>query len=243
MQFALIDGLRSKASPGLAGVCQTCTSPVVPKCGPLRTWHWAHQGRRQCDPWWEESKWHVAWKGRFPSEWQEIILHADDGEKHIADVRTPDGRVVEFQHSRLKEDERRAREFFYKNMIWVVDGLARKRDLLSFKKALRQTNHPFVYSGHAEDCALLRDWAGRPVDVFLDFGDQAVWWLHPNTEMGLLLTPVAVNAFTEMLHKAMPFQPIRIENHTQKAPVSAVQHQPNRSTSNFLPYIRRSRRF
>lgn len=70
----------------------------------------------------------------------------------------------------------------------------------------------FVYSGHADDCALLRDWVGRPVDVFFDFGGPALWWLHPNLGSEVLLSPVAVEAFVEMLHKAMPFMPIRIEH-------------------------------
>ncbi len=58
---------------------------------------------RSCDPWWEnETEWHRKWKGNFAEEWQEVIL--TDGitdEKHIADIRTPYGLVVEFQHSHI----------------------------------------------------------------------------------------------------------------------------------------------
>jgi competence protein CoiA len=72
MRLALVNGLRCKASRGLAGVCQACNSPMIPKCGELRAWHWAHHGERHCDPWWKETDWHIAWKDRFPSEWQEI---------------------------------------------------------------------------------------------------------------------------------------------------------------------------
>ena len=47
------------------------------------------KGRRFCDPWWEnETEWHRAWKDQFPADWQEIVHHAEDGEKHIADVKT-----------------------------------------------------------------------------------------------------------------------------------------------------------
>ncbi len=220
MQLALVNGLRSKANPGLVGVCQSCLSPVIPKCGRLRAWHWAHKGLRQCDPWWEETQWHVAWKDRFPANWQEILQRAEDGEKHIADVKTPDGRVIEFQHSRLNSEERDARESFYKSMVWVVDGLARKRDLPSFMNTIRRMReNPMVYAGWKE-CAPLRDWVGRPVDVFFDFGDSMLWHLHPAPEGLVILTPVPVADFIERLHKAMPFKRIRIERNNTPAPAA-----------------------
>lgn len=240
MQFALIDGLRSKASPGLAGVCQTCTSPVIAKCGSRRAWHWAHRGLRQCDPWWEESDWHVGWKGKFPPECQEILQYAESGEKHIADVKMPDGRVIEFQHSPLKNEERDARELFYKAMIWVVDGLARKRDLPGFKKTLRQVSeNPLVYSGQARDCALLRDWFGRPVDVFFDFGEPNLWHLHPSPEGVVIFTSVPVTLFIETLQKGMSFRRIRFMSSNAPAP---TPYQPPRLAVGFPRYLPRLQR-
>jgi len=57
-----------------------------------------------CDNWWEnETQWHRDWKNHFPVEWQEVVQIAEDGEKHIADVKTSEGWVVEFQHSYLKQ--------------------------------------------------------------------------------------------------------------------------------------------
>jgi len=66
-----------------------------------------------CDPWWEETTWHRDWKAMFPVEWQEVVHHAPNGERHIADVRTEHGFVLEFQHSPLEPVERQARESFY----------------------------------------------------------------------------------------------------------------------------------
>ena len=43
-----------------------------------------------------------SWKNQFPTEWQEIIQRGNTGEKHIADVKTKDGWVIEFQHSEDK---------------------------------------------------------------------------------------------------------------------------------------------
>ncbi|WP_341912613.1 CoiA-like domain protein [Polaromonas sp. YR568] len=123
MQLALVDGVRQKAHPGLKGVCPGCALPAVPKCGEKLVWHWAHKGRH-CDPWWEnETEWHRNWKAQFPEAWQEVIqTDAVTGEKHIADVRTANGMVIELQHSAMPADELRSREAFYKHMIWIVDA-------------------------------------------------------------------------------------------------------------------------
>ena len=91
--------------------------------GDIKVWHWAHKSKKMCDHWWEnETQWHRDWKNCFPEEWQEVVHFAEDGEKHIADVKTPSGLVIEFQHSAIKPDEQRSRELFYRNMIWIVDG-------------------------------------------------------------------------------------------------------------------------
>ena len=76
-------------------------------------------------------KWHRAWKNHFRPEWQEYIHHDQSGEKHIADVRTEHGQIIEFQHSHIDPQERAARERFYGNMIWVVDGMRLTRGRLS----------------------------------------------------------------------------------------------------------------
>ncbi|WDD92819.1 hypothetical protein Bsp3421_002850 [Burkholderia sp. FERM BP-3421] len=74
---------------------------MVAKCGRVKVWHWAHKGKKPCDPWYEsETQWHRDWKDKFPREWQEVVDHdAQSGEIHIADVKTPHGLVLEFQHS------------------------------------------------------------------------------------------------------------------------------------------------
>jgi competence protein CoiA len=218
MQFALVDGKRRAAERGLAGQCPACGSALIPKCGERRARHWAHRGERHCDHWWEpETEWHVAWKNRFPAEWQEIVHRSGDGKMHIADVRTSHGRIIEFQHSRIEPAERRSREIFYRSMVWVVDGLARKRDQRSFFRTLYRL-HPTVFSGHEDECSLLRDWLGRPVEVFFDFGAReedtakfgapVLWRLYPNAQRQVFLTPFPVAAFVEALHKGRAFPPL-----------------------------------
>src|SRR5262245_8008532 len=106
MKFAVVEGERREAQPGLAGECPFCRDAMIAKCGEVRVWHWAHWGTRTCDRWWEpETEWHRAWKNHFPVGWQEKIHTSEDGEKHFADVKTESGLVIEFQNSHLHRDE------------------------------------------------------------------------------------------------------------------------------------------
>ena len=95
---------------------------MVAKTGRV-TAHWAHAAARDWDPWWEtETEWHRNWKARFPEAWQEVPQTAADGEVHRADVLTPKGLTLEFQHSALRDDERASREAFHQQLVWIVDG-------------------------------------------------------------------------------------------------------------------------
>jgi len=188
MKFALVDGQRQEAKSKLVGLCPACSSPMVARCGKIRVQHWAHKGSDRCDQWWEtESEWHRNWKNQFPNDWQEIIRHSDDGEKHIADVQTIRGWVIEFQHSTLNPDERRSREKFYQRLIWVVDGTKRKKDTAPFKKGYIGGQTPDPLSPNKSRIffpkgALFRDWAESPGHVFLDFGDEhPLWWIFPGS--------------------------------------------------------------
>lgn len=123
MQYALIDGKRHQAVRGAIGICPTCGAAMVAKCGPRIIHHWAHRGRRDCDPWWEnETEWHREWKNRFPEACREISHTSPNGEIHRADIRTPTGIYIEVQHSSMTDAERESREAFYQNLVWVIDG-------------------------------------------------------------------------------------------------------------------------
>jgi len=183
MKFALVNGDRVEATKGAKGLCPSCGSELISKCGEVKVNHWAHKGSRNCDPWWEnETEWHRAWKGRFPESWQEVVHRADNGEKHIADVKTDQGWVIEFQHSYIKPEERRSRDTFYQKLVWVVDGTRRKRDGEQLLNALKRgvltgPNSP-IHRTFSNKCALLREWSGCHAPVFFDFGgDQVLWWL------------------------------------------------------------------
>lgn len=147
--------------------------PMTAKCCPQIAHHWAHR-TANCDKWWErETGWHREWKNEFPQECQEARISSLDGSFHIADVRTPNGTVLEFQHLRRPLTDRHARENFYVNMVWIIDG-RRVNDFASFAHSLsfaapdygnvRGWRLPLVR------CAITEAWSTARSIVYLDFG-------------------------------------------------------------------------
>jgi hypothetical protein len=228
MKFALVDGKRREAEPDLSGKCPDCGAEMIAKCGKrrLRVWHWAHWRTRDCDRWSEpETEWHRAWKNHFPENWQEISHSSENGKTHRADVKTESGTVIEFQHSPLDRDEREAREKFYQNMVWVVDGLTRVRDRSRFFGALARASiviaKPLTYSVRSNGGALLRDWVDSPKPVFFDFGDNSepgdppsfggpvLWRLDPRSRNGeARLSPVLKTSFLNKYLKGLALKGI-----------------------------------
>lgn len=214
MRFALGDGQRIAAAPGLSGECPMCGSKMLPKCGKLRVWHWAHRGVRNCEHWWEpEAAWHRQWKDEFPADWQEIVHYAEDGEKHIADVRTPHGLTVEFQRSRLPVEEATSREDFYGNMVWVVDGTRLQKDLDRFsgwKNYLFPTRLDGVLETRFPNQCFPPSWLRSRTLVVFDFNgadpqgaapdpDAELWCLFPGHTAGrALIAPLSRREFVRM---------------------------------------------
>lgn len=181
MKCALVNGQRQEAQPNLSGMCPGCGRLAVAKCGEVRVWHWAHNGHRLCDPWWEnETVWHRAWKNQFPADWQEIVHLAEDGERHIADVKTGAGWVLEFQHSHITPEEHRSREAFYPKLIWVVDGTRRKRDraqlISAWKEGAPVVGKSVLRKAFSDDCRALREWASSNAPIFFDLGEKETLW-------------------------------------------------------------------
>lgn len=202
LKFALVNGEKSEPQPHLRGTCNYCGSEMVAKCGRIKTWHWAHKSRVLCDPWWEsESEWHRAWKNWFPMDWQEVV-HIDDitGEKHIADVKTPLGLVIEFQHSPITPEEMQSREKFYHNMIWVVDGNRGSTDPgyftlgLSYKPVnLSPLAYQIEWWGPGK---ILHNWKNATAKVYIDIGEplvfkeECLWQLvsfNPDSKIGTVI--------------------------------------------------------
>jgi competence protein CoiA len=217
MKFALVNTEKVEATQGIRGACPSCGSEVFAKCGNLRINHWAHKGERNCDSWWEnETEWHRLWKGAFPSSWQEIVQFADSGEKHIADVKTESGWVLEFQHSYIVSNEREARNAFYAKLVWVVDATRRKTDQRQFQRILSDSSaivpkYDIRKVSFPEECRLLSEWKSNTSLVFFDFGNSEdkylsrLWLLFPSLGDGsAYIAPFARDGFLE-LHRENKF--------------------------------------
>lgn len=140
MNYALYENQKVSAeeykkSENLDLRCPCCNSQVVAKQGEINVWHFAHKVKNECSNWFKPmTEWHLNWQKQFPKENREIIHKCEKtGEKHIADVKTNDGIVIEFQHSSITPQEIKAREEFYgEKMIWVLDASKFKVELVEY---------------------------------------------------------------------------------------------------------------
>lgn len=144
------------------------------------------------------------------------MVQSEDGTRHVADIKTDTGLVVEFQHSHLSTVERREREEFYDNLIWVVDGTRLKRDL-DFLGHIRlhesSSPRPDVFPFNWRVPQITRRWDESTKLVFLDFHGDHVWCVPPNTNVWRkYATKVPKNEFVSaLLARSLPTSIFRYE--------------------------------
>lgn len=196
MLYAYVHGIKQRAIPNEEGICPYGHS-MIPKCGMLVCWHWAHEAGVTCDLWQDgETEWHLRWKALFPEGWVEKIVRQnlqkeehewiEDArrygalipewmlETHIADVQTPAGTVVEFQHSSISPEEIAERNRFYgSKLIWVFDFREiREARRVTFRK--QNYGHSFRWRWPK------KSWWGAGENaraVFWDLGDEDLFLL------------------------------------------------------------------
>ncbi|MFL7024240.1 competence protein CoiA [Enterovibrio norvegicus] len=219
MNISIVNGKRSKPYPKLKGICPYCNGRTVSKCGPKMRWHWAHQRKTNCDPWWEnETEWHREWKNFWPEENQEVVHFASDGEKHIADVVTDSGLVVEFQNSPMSFEELQSREQFYGNLVWIINA-SHFVKRMKYKARLPDPTHPlcqdiaiqgvfekyFVFSRPSEkapDATLVQIYDSFEHPHLLDnnfIGHFGFEWKKPRTVWYAARKPVYLDVGTDLL--------------------------------------------
>lgn len=129
MLYAWIgDEKRAPAAKGEQATCRGCGGLLTAVMPVENMPHWRHRAG-DCDTWSEpEGSWHLDWKELFDMSCREVPLRdLETGELHRADVLvgsgTPRATVLELQHSSISEDERNAREAFYRRehrMFWLI---------------------------------------------------------------------------------------------------------------------------
>ncbi|AFC99920.1 Competence protein [Methanocella conradii HZ254] len=114
-------GEKVQATPRGIAFCPVCRRAVVARCGTCKARHWAHKHGEGCDPWFEETAWHLAWKSIVRPESCEVVIRRGKT-AHRADIVGNRNTVIELQHSPIAPEEMRAREKFYGKMIWIIDA-------------------------------------------------------------------------------------------------------------------------
>jgi competence protein CoiA len=106
------------ALPQLQAECPNCRKKVISKCGEINIWHWAHESLEECDTFSEgETQWHLKWKQLMKKDFTEVVI-----QNHRADILI-NNCIFELQNSPINPEQIREREEFYKNMIWIFNGL------------------------------------------------------------------------------------------------------------------------
>lgn len=160
MIWAIKNNQRIKAIPQESAICPLCNQEVIPKCGEIKIWHWAHKANLECDSFGEpETEWHFNWKDMFEKELQEVII-----KEHRADIKNKDGLVIEFQNVSISPEQIKEREKFYKNIVWILNGNTIAKNFewkyrTSFK--LKDTSY-FFEKGDLQTGILYFDWKWFP---------------------------------------------------------------------------------
>lgn len=134
--YAIVDGVRTHISSAARmqhGICPVCGAELVARKGKFRAAHWWHVNGKRCDSWYQpKGPWHRYWQNMFPEDWQEVVMEKmEDGQlvRHIADIKTKGGIVVEVQYSPIAIESIEEREHFYEKMLWIVNMRRVESDL------------------------------------------------------------------------------------------------------------------
>ena len=180
-RYALLDGVKTDildAPRGSHGICPSCGDELISKQGEMNAWHWAHKNGHVCDKWYEpKGAWHCWWQNQFDKAWQEVVIvkKGDDGQeiKHVADICTDEGWIIEFQYSSIRPEMIRARETFYKKMVWVVSGTRLESDLKKgralFELSFKEFVDGVLFAVLANGGAFNKHWRTANKPVFFDF--------------------------------------------------------------------------
>lgn len=157
------DGNRVLPEKGMTAQCPMCRSEVIAKCGDVVRWHWSHTVARDCPVQFDGvTEWHLEWQSY--ADQTEVTIGA-----HRADIVTPDGMVVEVQHSAISVEDIRAREVHYGRMMWVFDARTPFADDRFVIRKVLPEYQTFRWKHPRKSVRACR----KP--VFLDLGDDTLF--------------------------------------------------------------------
>lgn len=166
MIAALVDGKLARAEHGKPATCPECAGDLYARIPKHAIRHWAHKPlldgqTRDCTrDTGEMSEWHRAWQATRT----DLTCIEVKGDGFRADVQNAAGHTIEFQHSKIHEDEIRAREQYWRKGCWVADGLVEDREHIRLER---------IPGKHYTDNFWLFRWA--PMPKLLSVAKWPVW--------------------------------------------------------------------
>lgn len=110
---------------GARGRCPFCKETVIAKCGLINVDHWAHEAKSRSvcvsGEYESETEWHYTYKGLFPKHCVEVTVEKL-GRLKRADIKLPNGLVLEIQHSSINAKVIRERNAFHGDIAWLFDA-------------------------------------------------------------------------------------------------------------------------
>lgn len=160
MIAALVNGKLTRAEHGKPATCPECAGDLYARLPAHAIRHWAHKPlpdgqTRNCTRNSEGmTEWHRAWQ----NERTDLDCIEVRGEGFIADTQNAAGHTIEFQHSRIHEDEIKAREQYWRKGCWVADGLPEGHEHIRLER--------LPGKNYTDDFWLFR-WAPMPKLIYL----------------------------------------------------------------------------
>ena len=131
-----------------------------------------------------------------------MLARDETGELHIADIKTPYGLVIEFQHSAIKSDEVRKRTDFYGQVIWIIDGT--------------RFDGVDIYTVYCEETRLLKEWGSLGKIVGFDFGGENLCLLTAAQGRSRYLFDFPKVEFARLISEGRPLPVVQFAEPTQR---------------------------
>lgn len=115
---------RIRAAPHTNAACPVCKETVIPKCGAINIWHWAHKTNAKCLYGEGTGVWHLRWQDFALKNGANVEVPIVDkfGNMYRADI-VYQNKVIELQHSNIGEMEIIHRSDFYVGQRYRVDWM------------------------------------------------------------------------------------------------------------------------
>jgi hypothetical protein len=144
-----------------------------------------------------------------------------DPARHIADIKTPNGLVIEFQHSAIKPDEVEKRTNFYGQVIWIIDGTRRPTDLIQYERMFSENRAERfdgvdIYTVYCEESRLLKEWGSLGRIVGFDFGGDNLCLLTASQGRSRYLFDFPKAEFAKSITEGSPLPVVQFAKPTQR---------------------------